>query len=126
MRLHVELFAEDLPRSRDFYARVLGFEIKKQKPDGYTEMARGQALIGLNARGILHPDHPAYPAPGERVGRAVEIFLTVDDVDAEYQRVVATGWPISTHLTDQPWGLRDFRIVDPDGYYVNVSSPDHG
>jgi hypothetical protein len=24
-------------------------------------------------------------------------------------------------LTDRPWGLRDFRVVDPDGYYLRVT-----
>jgi hypothetical protein len=26
-------------------------------------------------------------------------------------------------LTSRPWGLRDFRLVDPDGYYWRVTEP---
>ncbi|WP_350223849.1 hypothetical protein [Rhizobium sp. CNPSo 3490] len=32
-----------------------------------------------------------------------------------------SGWPLSA-LAMQPWGLPDFRLVDPDGYYVRVTS----
>jgi lactoylglutathione lyase len=24
-------------------------------------------------------------------------------------------------LCDRPWGLRDFRVVDPDGYYLRIT-----
>lgn len=27
-------------------------------------------------------------------------------------------------LSDRPWGLLDFRVADPDGYYVRVTHGD--
>jgi lactoylglutathione lyase len=27
-------------------------------------------------------------------------------------------------LREQPWGLHDFRVVDPDGYYLRVTHGD--
>jgi hypothetical protein len=27
-------------------------------------------------------------------------------------------------MLDRPWGLRDFRMVDPDGYYLRITSHD--
>ncbi len=35
--------------------------------------------------------------------------------DPSYRR------PIDSPITTQPWGLRDFRIVDPDGYYRRIT-----
>ena len=123
MQLHVEFFVEDLSRSRHFYTRVLGFEIIQQKPDGFTELRCGTAVLALNSLTILNPDHPARPAPGERAGKGVETVLLVDDLEALHQRVVDSGWPLSTPLTKQPWGMTDFRLIDPDGYYIRVTGP---
>ena len=123
MELHVEFFVADLARSRDFYTRVLGFEIIRQKDDGFTELNRGAATLALNSIAILTPGHPARPGPDERIGKGVEIVLFVTDLDEIYRHVLASGWPLSTPMTKQPWGMTDFRIVDPDGCYIRVTAP---
>ncbi len=124
MKLQLELFVEDVERSVDFYTGVLGFEVLKRKEDGYTALAQGQALIALNRRSTLDSTHPIHARPGEPLGRGVEIALMVEDVRATYDRVGARDWPRSTELTRQPWGAWDFRILDPDGYYLRISSQD--
>jgi catechol 2,3-dioxygenase-like lactoylglutathione lyase family enzyme len=123
MHLHIEFFVEDLARSRDFYTGILGFSVVRQKIDGFTELSRGAATIALNAARILNPDHPTRPAAGERIGKGVEVVLVADNIRKAYDHVLASGWPISTPLTEQPWGITDFRIVDPDGIYVRVTAP---
>jgi hypothetical protein len=30
---------------------------------------------------------------------------------------------MSTPMTEQPWGMTDFRLVDPDGCYIRVTAP---
>lgn len=60
---------------------------------------------------------------GARPPVGVEFILEVDDLDAEHRRISATGWPMIEGLTSRPWGLRDFRLVDPDGYYWRVTEP---
>lgn len=122
MELHVEFFVADLERSRDFYTRVLGFTITRQKDDGFTELRRGSAVLALNSDTILNRDHPARPAPNERIAKGIEIVLVAEDLDAAYAGVLASGWPLSTPMTDQPWGMTDFRIVDPDGCYIRVTA----
>lgn len=123
MHLQVEFFVEDLARSRDFYTSVLGFAVVRQKADGFTELSRGAAMIALNDRNVLSADHPTRPAAGERTGKGVEVVLIVDSLREVYDHVLASGWPISTPLTKQPWGMTDFRIVDPDGIYIRVTAP---
>jgi hypothetical protein len=71
----------------------------------------------VNRIASLPADHPVQVVAGERVGRGVEFVLEVDDLPAIYAHVLAQQWPLSGELQRQPWGLQDFRLVDPDGYY---------
>jgi catechol 2,3-dioxygenase-like lactoylglutathione lyase family enzyme len=123
MHLHIEFFVEDLARSRDFYTSVLGFAVVRQKDDGYTELNRGAATVAINDHRMPHLDHPTRPAAGERTGKGVEVVLVTDSLQEVYDHVRASGWPIPTPLTEQPWGMTDFRIVDPDGIYIRMPAP---
>lgn len=120
MNLRIEVFAADVERSGEFYRRVLEFEeLSRQESDGkaqYLWMGRGSARIG-----IATADEVVDPAI-RRVPGGTEIVLEVDDIDAEFARVRATGWPLEAGLRSQPWGLRDFRLHDPDGYYLRPTS----
>ena len=51
----------------------------------------------------------------------IEIVLEVDDVDAIYARVQREKWTIADALAQRPWGLRDFRVLDPNGFYIRVT-----
>jgi len=48
--------------------------------------------------------------------------LEVEDLEADRARVAAAGWPVAEEITPRPWGLRDFRLLDPDGYYWRVTT----
>ncbi len=120
--LRLELFVGDLRASLEFYGRVLGFEREAERPGGYTPLTRGSARIALNLLSDLDEDHPMRLAAHDRPGRGVEIVLEVNDIEAMYRHVVSEKWPRSAELRRQPWGLTDFRLVDPDGYYWRVTS----
>ncbi|MBE2225487.1 MAG: hypothetical protein IAF02_28385 [Anaerolineae bacterium] len=34
----------------------------------------------------------------------------------------SANWPLSGELQHQPWGLTDFRMLDPDGYYWRITT----
>jgi len=120
--LRLELFVGDLQASLEFYGRVLGFEREAERPGGYTPLTRGSARIALNLLSDLDEDHPIRLAAHDRPGRGVEIVPEVNDIEAMYRHVVSEKWPRSAELRRQPWGLTDFRLVDPDGYYWRVTS----
>jgi len=122
MTFRFELFVDDLPASIDFYHRVLQFTIGEQHSEKFTPITNGNVRIGLNLRSALRDDHPIQAVEGERLGRGVEIVLEVDDVAAMYAHVLSQNWPISTELQQRPWGLTDFRVVDPSGYYLRITS----
>jgi len=121
VRLRVELFPANLEDTLDFYTRVLGFEPVRYGPgssSNYLLLRRGGAVIAASSREEVVDRSTRRPPVG------VEIVLEVDDLASERRRVMAANWPVLENVTRRPWGARDFRLVDPSGYYVNVTEPD--
>ena len=119
MTLRFEIFPSDLDEVVDFYTRVLRFDVtddRRHEPTAYVSMRRGAVQVGVLRSTV--PDARAARLPPT----GVELVLEVDDVGGERDRVVAAGWPLEQDLQDQPWGLTDFRIIDPAGYYLRVTS----
>jgi len=119
MTVRFELFPADLDATADFYTRVLGFSLvsdQRGAKNPCLALERDDVRIGAAAR----PDH------GHRDHRqpptGVELVLEVNDLDAEHRHVVASGWPLAADLQQRPWGQRDFRLLDPSGYYLRVTS----
>lgn len=122
MTLRLELFVADLAASVRFYRDALGFTIEREDGD-YVQIRNGAVEIGLGLQDRLPQDHHfGREALGQQKGTGVEIVLEVDDVDAYHRRAVNAGFPINAPLRRRPWGLTDFRVVDPDGYYIRITS----
>ena len=51
-----------------------------------------------------------------------QITIEVDDVDHVHARAVARNLEIVYPLVDEPWGVRRFFVVDPNGVVINVLS----
>ena len=126
MRLRLELFVEDLDTSIGFYAGI-GFAVERREHD-YASLRWGDVVLGLAPIAKLPP---AGPGPGftqERLagvrGAGVEIVLEVEDLDVAHAAVRAAGHALAEEPADRPWGLRDFRLVDPDGYYLRITTTD--
>lgn len=49
-----------------------------------------------------------------------DLSVEVDDVDAAYAAVLASGAEIVHPLQDEEWGVRRFFVRDPNGLVVNV------
>ena len=119
----VELFVSDVERSIAFY-RALGFDVARRYED-YVQLRRGE--IRLSLQGDAHAvEGPHYFTPHIKSfprGTGVEVSIQVADVDAEYIRARTAGLNIVKPMQDRPWGARDFRVADPDGYFLRVTSP---
>lgn len=117
MTLRCEIFPADLDVTIDFYQRALGFQLTDDRRDeDYISLRRGAVQIGAVRSAPPAAQATRQPPAG------LELVLEVDDVDAEHDRVVAAGWPLDADVGERDWGLRDFRILDPDGYYLRITN----
>jgi predicted enzyme related to lactoylglutathione lyase len=117
--MRFEIFPDDLDVIADFYTRVLLFRLtadQRDEPAPYLSLQRDDVRIGAARRKVSDAGAARRPPVG------VELVLEVDDVLAERERVVAEGWPLVEDLKDRPWGLTDFRVLDPAGYYLRITN----
>jgi lactoylglutathione lyase len=125
LSFRIELFVEDMVASIRFYEQALGFTLERREPD-YASLRRADASLGLGPIAKLPRSGEGPGFTQERVltarGAGVEIVLEVDDLDAVMRRVESAGYAIAEPLQRRPWCLRDFRLADPDGYYIRVTT----
>jgi uncharacterized glyoxalase superfamily protein PhnB len=50
---------------------------------------------------------------------------TAPEVDAVYELAVRNSMATHGAPLDEPWGIREFRLVHPDGHTFRVSAPSH-
>jgi len=116
--LRIEIFPDDLSATIGFYRDLLGFEVTKDERDAeapYVSFRFGDVRVGAAER-------PPCAISPRRPPTGVELVLEVDDLIGLYDRVRRAGWPIDEYLVARPWGLEDFRLLDPSGYYWRVTS----
>jgi lactoylglutathione lyase len=115
----LELFPEDLDRLIDFYVGVLGFELvddRRRESEPYVYMVRGAVRIGaLKTWAPVDISNRSLP-------NGAEIVIEVEDLGAERDRIIAAGHPLAEDLIERPWGLTDFRVFDPAGYYLRFTT----
>ncbi|MDB4970835.1 MAG: glyoxalase [Myxococcales bacterium] len=107
----------DAPKAIDFLSRAFGFEEKMRMdmPDGRV----GHAELGLGGHIIMLAsvwDEGGLAAPFELPAAHCQIYCVVADVDAHHERARAAGGTIVAAPADQPYGMRMYRVNDPEGH----------
>jgi catechol 2,3-dioxygenase-like lactoylglutathione lyase family enzyme len=101
--------------SRDFYTRLFGFEVTFEA-DWYVSLRRGEAELAL-----LDHTHPTIPAAYRRPVRGMLLNFEVDDVDAEWERLVGQeGLKPELEIRSEEFGQRHFIVADPSGVLIDV------
>jgi catechol 2,3-dioxygenase-like lactoylglutathione lyase family enzyme len=111
-----EFFVRDIERSIAFYGR-LGFATVRQEPDFAVIALREDVHVLLAAE--QHTSREWLSAGPRGIG--LNIRIMVDDVDAVYQRAKDAGAPIIQEIADRDYGLRDFILLDPDGFALRFA-----
>jgi catechol 2,3-dioxygenase-like lactoylglutathione lyase family enzyme len=112
-----ELFVSDATDSASFY-RVLGFEIVQAKPYGYTTLRSGATIVALSPLPWWLPVHWLGFLRHPPIG--TEIVFYTGQLEQSRAALLRSGYSPS-EIKLQSWGDRDYRVTDPDGYYVRVS-----
>lgn len=110
-RVVPNLVSSDMEASRAFYVDFLGFKVvmdlgwivtyaSPTNPTAQISISPGDALGGQQMRPYLS--------------------IEVDDVDAVHAAALARGYDVVHPLTDEPWGVRRFFVVEPGGLVLNI------
>jgi catechol 2,3-dioxygenase-like lactoylglutathione lyase family enzyme len=106
----------DVPATLKYYCDVLGFSGAWTWDDPPTF---GGACWG--SIGVMFCRQPEIAA---HVRGHMHSFF-VEGIDALHERHRAAGAEIVIPLQDEPWGLREYTVRDPDGYHLRFGEPAH-
>lgn len=143
-RLVPYLRVNDMHRSIAFYRDALGFETVETIGEGedlfWAQLQRDEVaiMVSLGFIEILsHDGHEVTDHDLHREGRRndhgrtrdrlqneylnVSTFVYVDDAHEVYRQIIAAGYPTLNAPTDQPYGIREFHVADPDGYVLSIA-----
>ncbi len=125
-KAHIELHVEDFEPIEQYYS-ALGFKVAwKREPEdfkGYLVMQLNDNILCFWAgnRNVFSQNYfKQFPTASPR-GYGVELIIMVQDIEAFYKKVEDIANVVEP-LTEQPWGLLDFRAVDPAGYHLRFTS----
>jgi lactoylglutathione lyase len=122
----VELFVSDVEASIGFY-QALGFGVVKRWGDWLIMQRDGVKLTLQGDSHAVAGPHYFTPNIGRHPrGTGVEIVVQVDDVDGLHAEAQSKDLNVVKPIQDRDWGARDFRVADPDGYFVRFTSPLRG
>ncbi len=109
----------DLPRSIAWYRDVLGFKVKERyKSEG--------SLVGVGLQAgdvfLMLGQDDWKKGRDRKKGEGFRIYcMTTQDVDAIAKRIQAAGGTLDDGPRNQPWGMRDFSLTDPDGFKLTIA-----
>ena len=58
----------------------------------------------------------------EKKGNGFELIIVVDRIEDVYERCKEKRCTIQEEIQTYPWEMRGFKVVDPDGYFLRVTS----
>jgi uncharacterized glyoxalase superfamily protein PhnB len=126
----VELSVPNFAVAKEFYTK-LQFHVVWEEPakemNGYMVMQFEQNILCFfcgNEFVYKHPYFKQFPQATVR-GYGVELSIPVAKIDEYYEKIqdAIPGKSIFQPLQKQPWGKKDFRVIDPFGYFLRFNEP---
>jgi predicted enzyme related to lactoylglutathione lyase len=105
LRSRIIVRPRDPERSLAFYRDTLGLGIYREFPGG-TVFFLGNGLLEVSGQGSAGP------------GQDLVLWLQVRDLEATARELTARGVPIVRGPKEEPWGLLEMWIADPDGLRI--------
>ncbi|HEX9989431.1 MAG TPA: VOC family protein [Chloroflexia bacterium] len=121
----VELHVPDFDAAVEFYDK-LGFALMSRQNGelGYMVMRRSRSVIGFYGGSNKVYEHAYFQRYDTRTprGYGVEIVIEVEEIDEVFRAIKSLrSEAIVEELVERPWGPRDFRLVDPFGFYLRIT-----
>lgn len=119
------LLVNDMGAMIRFYRDVLGFEIKESEDTSNVYLVKDGTLFLLYGRKDFESMTARKYEYLKGLNGHFEIALyvdTFDEVDKEYERVIAKGAIPVLEPTTEPWGQRTCYIADPEGNLIEIGS----
>lgn len=113
-RVVPDIMTERLDESRDFYVDLLGFKVAMDMGWIVTLVSTSNPTAQINLGRRDPSSGPSGPL------NTIGISIEVENVDEVHAKAVARGATISYPLTDEPWGVRRFFMLDPNGVTLNI------
>ena len=112
----VTVFVTDFDKSLDFYTKTLGMEID------YTDWkVWAQFKSGEDVSLAIEKCAPDYTEQGSKmVGRFVGVTLMVDNIEDQYNRLVARGVEFTGRPKKQHWGGTLAHLKDLEGNVLTL------
>jgi predicted enzyme related to lactoylglutathione lyase len=111
------LISKDVLNLVDFYEKL--FDVTASEKSKYhSSLNIGGLLLTIDAADIADGDS-VFSYVNCKASDNTIICFDVDDVDAEYTRVLALGALTLNEPKTHPWGARSFQFRDPDGNIIN-------
>ena len=118
--VYIELHVPDFNKTIEFYSR-LGFK-QLWRTEDYLVMKRERSILnfyGGNNKVYSHSYFGRFRKTTKR-GYGVEIIIPVENVDSFYKKAKKFA-QIVRPLMMKKWGRKDFRILDPFGFYLRIT-----
>ena len=118
--LQASLTVKDLDLSLAWYRDVVGFEVdRKHEREGRL---RAVSLRAGDVRILINQDDGAKGWDRTK-GEGFSLQITTEqNVDEIAKSIKQRGGTLESELADMPWGARIFRLRDPDGFKLTISS----
>jgi uncharacterized glyoxalase superfamily protein PhnB len=118
--LAASLTVNDLQKSLAWYRDVVGFTVDQE----YVREGKllSVALRAGDVRILLNQDDGAKGSDRAKGAGFSLMITTAQDVDGIARRIRESGGTLASEPADMPWGGRAFRLQDPDGFRLAVSS----
>lgn len=120
------LVVADMEASLGFYRDVLGFTISQSVPENapfiFAWMKKDGAELFLNQQQKPQPGHPD-PLAGRPLGGTLSMYMPMKGIEDLLKRVEQHGIKIAIPLHKEFYGMKEFAVLDPDGYLLIFAEP---
>ncbi len=118
----VELYVKDIEESIRFYQEIVGLELFGRNERSARFNYDCFSLL-ITSDTILDDNHFfKNKAKSDIKGNGFELIIVVDKLEKVYQRCLDNNYPIEVDVEKYPWNMRGFKIADPDGYFLRITS----